>query len=364
MNQRIFALIGWMLIFALLAACGPSPEEIATMTASAWTPTPVPPTSTPVPTPIPIDLTVTITDEGGAPIEGASIVLPESGSDGPVLSDPQGMFSWTNLNGEKASLKASAQGYFPAEQSATLQHGPNEVNIALKRDPYAFLPSGACAAGETLLYSEDFQDGQTDIKHYADGPTQTPLGEAPDEAGNTVLVHDFTTPASDYSSWYNKNAAGERVEFGDAVWRMRFMISDETDWGVGWRDAGPNEFGGITTSQSSYGIYFNTGRHAGITRAIWDASGQPVPDSGLGFVDKVLILDPKVWHYLEISTYQGHIQVWLDGEFAVDAVDETLLPPGGFNIGKGNTGIMYFDAISVCGLSVPFAPMPSPIPAP
>ena len=58
--KRISALIGWILFVVTLAACGPSSEQIATMTASAWTPTPaatpIPPTSLPptsAPTTIP-----------------------------------------------------------------------------------------------------------------------------------------------------------------------------------------------------------------------------------------------------------------------------------------------------------------------
>ncbi len=52
--SRIFT---WGIVLFLLAACGPSPEQIATMTASAWTPT-LPPTNTPVPTNTPIPTTV------------------------------------------------------------------------------------------------------------------------------------------------------------------------------------------------------------------------------------------------------------------------------------------------------------------
>lgn len=62
--KRTVILIGGFLILALLISCGPSPEEIATMTASAWTPTSPPtitlaltntsvPTKTPVPTTAP-----------------------------------------------------------------------------------------------------------------------------------------------------------------------------------------------------------------------------------------------------------------------------------------------------------------------
>jgi hypothetical protein len=305
-------------------------------------------------------VTVTVVDEAsGVPIAGANLVFLELG-DTPAQTDAQGKFSWNNLAGEAATFQISAQGYIPAGDAITLQRGVNELTVKMRRDPFGVLPSEACAANETLLYVEDFQDGQTDIRHYSDGNTPTPLGDAPDEAGNTVLVHDFTTPVGDYSSWFNKTPSGELVEFGDAVWRMRFMITQETDWGLGWQKAGPNEFEGITTSESSYGIYFNSARHAGITRSIWNASGQPVPDAGLGRVDVVLILEPKVWHYMEISTYQGKIQVWLDGKAAVETTDTTPLPPGGFDIGRGNAGVMYFDAISVCGLISPFTSMPSP----
>ncbi len=57
--KRILTLIAGILIFTLLAACGSSPEQIAAMTASAWTPT-LRPTNTPVPTntPIPTDTPV------------------------------------------------------------------------------------------------------------------------------------------------------------------------------------------------------------------------------------------------------------------------------------------------------------------
>jgi hypothetical protein len=263
-------------------------------------------------------------------------------------------------------LSVSAQGYLPAQQAATLQRGVNEISIALKRDPYGLLPSTACAAGESLLYMEDFQGGQTDMAHYDGAPAPTPLGDVPDEAGNTILVHDFTTPKGDYSSYLTANkTTGGFYEFGDAAWRLRFMMTQETNWGLGWNAARANEFGGITTSQSTYTIGFNTNRHIVITRDIWDANGQPVHNIGKsGLADKIFILKPNVWHYIEISTYKGQLQVWLDGASIVDVMDDMPLPPGGFSIGKGDVGIMYFDAISVCGLSAPFSSILPPVPAP
>ena len=81
MNAKKSLLAILLLLGLLASACGPSAEQIATMTASAWTSTPKP-TSTPeptlTPTPMPYDLTVKVTDAGGSPIAGASVIFPQS----------------------------------------------------------------------------------------------------------------------------------------------------------------------------------------------------------------------------------------------------------------------------------------------
>ncbi len=77
MKQIFFAIL--LIAVLLLASCGPSVEEVATMTAAAWTATPMPtatPTLTPTPTPIPIDVTVKVTDQDGNPISGAKRDFP------------------------------------------------------------------------------------------------------------------------------------------------------------------------------------------------------------------------------------------------------------------------------------------------
>ena len=76
------------------------------------------------------------------------MVLPESGDDSPVAADDRGQVTWNNLPGEEGTLGVSAQGYFPAQQALSLERGPNEVTVALERDPYGLLPADACAAGE------------------------------------------------------------------------------------------------------------------------------------------------------------------------------------------------------------------------
>ena len=85
----------------LLTGCGPSAEQVATMTAAAWTPTPPPPPPTPTATPVPYDLTASVTDESGSPIENADILFAQSGSENVFKTDAQGKFGWSNLAGRQ-----------------------------------------------------------------------------------------------------------------------------------------------------------------------------------------------------------------------------------------------------------------------
>lgn len=154
--------------FILLAACQPSPEEIATLTASAWTPTP-PPTSTPLPTltstPVPYDLTVQVTDIEGNLIVGADITISELGDDALALQSTNnvGQVSWTNLPGDSVSLKAYAQGYLVQEISISIIPGENYFVLKLERDPFGLLVADWASEGQTVLFIEDFQDGEEDF---------------------------------------------------------------------------------------------------------------------------------------------------------------------------------------------------------
>ena len=68
------------IVVSMLAGCGPTEAEIATMTAAAWTPTPPPtstPAPTPTPTPIPYGLTVVVVDENQSPISSAEALVTE-----------------------------------------------------------------------------------------------------------------------------------------------------------------------------------------------------------------------------------------------------------------------------------------------
>ena len=344
----------------LLGACGPSPEEIAAMTASAWTPTPKPtstPPPTPTATPVPYDLTVTVTDTNGNPVAGAYVVFPESGSSEPVMTDDAGRAMWTNLNGPNVSLTVTAQGYFKGEQGAALERGPNEVIVNLERDPFGLLPSGACGAGESLLYVDDFQDGEAQGWRFDQKNIAAHLvGPAPDSEGNSVLTLDATK-----ITYYGNDAylGGARDEsFGDAVWRMRFMFTRPTAPSFTWHGSGPLEFGGQQYFHGEYGFYLAGGiSQIQLNRNLESGPNIVAPNPKLvtaGFKQTGL-----QWYQMEISTYQGHIQMWINGVKVIEYTDATPLPAGNMGIWIGeftdkSITVLYFDDMRVCGLSAPF----------
>ncbi len=333
-----------LLLVLVVASCGPSPEAIATMTASAWTPTPPPtatPTVTPTATPIPYDLTVNVLDAEGNPMSGASLTL--SGSDAPVLTEDGGVVSWTNLPAPEGSLTIAAPGYFASEQTFSLSRGPNELSITLERDPNGLLSSQACAPGETLLYVEDFQDGVgqgwPEIEYF----------------GNGWLVEEFTVePGNMVASNNNMQHHGhslQKMTFTDAVWRLRFLVNGRRALSFNWLQNNGIDIDGQRIDDARYQIVVDTDG-IGLRRLALPVVNVGVASGPGARADN--------WHVIEISTFQGRTEVWLDGRKNSAYTDPKPLPGGGiglallsFDTSKPDT-IVYFDNISVCGLSTPF----------
>lgn len=339
MKQKIVAV--WIALLILIAGCGPSPEEIATMTALAWTPTPIPPTATPTPTPIPYDLTLKVTDVDGNPVTNASVTLGESEL---VLTDANGVASWMNLDAPDGSVNVAAQGYFASAQTFSLKRGLNDFVVALERDLNGLLPSQACAPGETLLYLEDYQDGAAqgwpEMEFFANG----------------WLVEEFTAePGNLVASNNNMEHHGHSLQdmtFGDAVWRVRFFVSGRRLISFNWLENYNIDIEGQQIDNSRYQIVLDTDG-IGIRRLTLPVMNIGAA-SGRG-------AKAENWHTIEISTFQGRTEVWLDGQKNSGYTDPKPLPGGGiglefipFDTAKPGT-IVYFDNMSVCGLSAPFA---------
>jgi hypothetical protein len=370
--KRLFVTCGIAFLTLWLTGCGPSAEEVATMTASAWTPTPLP---TATPTPVPYDLTLTIVDQDGSPISGTSVSFPESGDDAPLPVDEKGQITWKNLPVSSGTLRISAQGYLPANQSLDLERGQNESVITLERDSYGILPSEACAPGETLLYVEDFQDGEAQGWSVGDGG-ETPnqpftVGPAPDDPNNQVLA--LAESNGEAGQWIGTNYYGDDPYanyYGDAVWRMNFQVNQPTTVALNWHEAGPSEFNNMEVSGTDYGIRLRGGAAnlVEVNRLIFGPDGAPLgSDQGGGQVaEGTFVLKPETWHFLELSTYQGHLQIWLNGKSEVDFQDPLALPPGTMGIWFGGqvdeplTSVISIDRITVCQLSAEFTSIAPP----
>ncbi|GJQ35637.1 MAG: hypothetical protein JETCAE01_16470 [Anaerolineaceae bacterium] len=356
MKLAMKIIIGGSLI--LMASCGPSAEEIATMTASAWTPTPTQTPIPPSPTPLPIDVTVTVMDESGAPVAGASISFPESGNDTPVLTDETGQVRWNDLPGETGTFNVTAQGYLPVSSNSALVRGPNEVTVTIQRDPFALLPSQGCAQGETFLYAEDFQDGKAqgwmEIEFGAPGWSIAPSAE---EAGDLILSAQYTDMVGDAPMISRLDG----MEFDNAVWRIQMLISktfSQENWfSLNWKQAlQPFTLGDKEIFDSRYQLPIGYNYFA--LRRLQ----QPVTNIGIAQSSA-----PKAgdWHIVEIATYQGVTEVWLDGKQKFEYEDPVPVPPGTMGLElwlQRSQTIVYFDDIFACDIDAPFVSIVPAVP--
>ena len=341
MKSKQLSLTLLLLLAFILGACGPSAEQIATMTASAWTPTPKPtntPPPTPTATPLPYDLTITVTDTNGQPIAGAFVIFPESGSDKPVVTDDAGHAVWTNLDGSNVSLTVTAQGYFKGEQGAALERGPNEVTVTLERDPFGLLPSDACGADETLLYAEDFQDGA--VTNWGTYPSGAEIKILPDAAveGNSFLSLDF----GDLDGQFTINSIAFQA---DIVRRLKYRPGDHSRFHVGWGGGGGPDAASIEIVISADEMRMN----------LW-GSGPAATLLGNGRPS----MQQGVWHLLELVTRGETIELWVDGVLNISTNHAPLTQGSNLYFGSNDLppeSIVSLDDISFCGLGATFESM-------
>lgn len=314
------------------------------MTASAWTPTPPPPTATPTATPVPYGLTAIITDESGAPIPGASIVLPQSGSEDPVLADESEKFTWPNLPGPDVSLKVSAPGYLPGQQSGSVDRGTSELAVVLKRDPFGLLPADACAPDEKLLYIEDFQDGRAQGWRNITGAVEFGAKNGwmlgPTEQGNNAVY---------FTGVYHDLDTLQDMTFDNVVWRLKVMTTGTDGFSfLNLKLSDPNPEGG-----TRYVVQWGATPELDLTR-------MQNPSPGAFSVGHSKFRATQGQRYnVEFSDYQGQVQVWIEGKKEIDYQDPKPIGPGVIslevNILKDPKTVYAFDDLSVCELTAPFS---------
>jgi hypothetical protein len=351
-----------ILIVVLLSGCGPSPEEqtatavALTATAATRTPTITPTftptptyTPTPTPTPIPYDLSVLVVDEDDMIIAGVKVTLSEIESEaGAQTTDDTGQVIWVDLPGDSVTLLINAQGYFFVETTEIIKRGANQVTIVMERDPFGQLPSEVCAPGEKLLYVEDFQDGHAegwqDIEFRAQG---WDLGPQPDIPEDIVILHWGTS-----STWTRY----EPVVFENSVLRFQYMITGPGQFAFHWHVApDPYEIEAGLVDDSRYQADFLQ------DKLYVHRITLPIQALVLQWSD---LWNPRgIWHNVEISTYDGVVEIWRDGHRLFFYTDPQPIPGGGLMIEAAETpdeeSVVFFNNFSVCELTAPFVPMPT-----
>lgn len=332
-KQKKFHISLLFLGMLLITACGLSPEEIATQTASAWTSTPVPPTSTPTPTPVPYDLTISVEDSGGNRISNAAIIFPESGDDEPMNTSDNGDLSWANLQGEHANFEVNAQGYYGQGVSETLVRGNNEITFTLERDPFQLLPSEVCQSGQEVLYIEDFEDGFAQGIEGLGRPAW--VFESDPELG-TVLVAVENTGEKGFTIFDDNY---ENIVF-------HFDIVRPMDVEIIWiriRQDNANSYIGVLHAE---------GRNAFLQREDEDGgAGSPWPGRNTSRPDGM------TWEHISLSAYEGLFDLWINNELLIGVTDPE--PYGSGNVSfymMDHTTPALIDNLVICGLTEPYDP--------
>ena len=327
----------------LLAACGPTAEELTATAQAAATQTAAA-APTPTSTPIPFDLKVKISDAAGNLLAGVTVKLNELGEAPEALqtSNDAGEATWANLPGENVTLKVSAQGYFSKDAAQTLQRGPNEMTVALERDPFGLLTQDACAAGETLIYAEDFQDkagqGWPEIEFNAAGWT---IEADPASEGNTILVARQGAPWT----WYNR----DNISLDNAVWRITYQYTGQAISHFNFRF--------VETAEESARYMYVGGAFSHLQRLQKDIPAIQVKNFSV----------PKKneWRRLEFAYFNGVVTIWLDGKELLVYNDPQPWTGGTINLEpypQSETEYFFYDNISLCGLTAPFQSISTPTP--
>lgn len=343
-SRKVIVLV--LLAALLVAACGPSEEEIAEMTAAAASPTPEP-TATPEPTPtatlVPIDVTVQVQDSAGTPITYALVSIPETGDDEPIELDEGGQLSLQDIDIESVTVLASAQGHIDTEQSASLERGPNEITITLEDDPFGLKPEDACLEGEESLYIEDFEDGEADNFQGITRPAW--LFEQTEDHGFVLTVD--SPEQGQYIALANN-------DFGNAIWRMDVRTTTgrvHLNWHQELDEANN------CCGQSRYLNVFWPGNQVFAVRFSQDGDRQ----FGNRFIPANL---EPVWQSVAITYLDGVIDIWVDDVLILGFDDDQPVANGSIGLEvppEGSPAPVSFDNLSVCSLSAPYVP-PTPEP--
>ncbi len=338
--MRPFSWIAGLALMAALGACVRPPPQAATLVARTLTSVPQPILTS---TPSQYDLILQVQDASGAPIPGADVVIPESGSSDAKQTDASGIVTWNGLGGPEATLIVSAPGYYRARQPTPLELGENQRVVVLLNNPHALLPAEACAPNEKMLYREDFEDGQAqgwpEITAAVNGQAENGWGIRAQADGNQTAsvtgIHESTDALQGFL-------------FDNVVWRLKVLALGYDGYFV--LDLKDAQASGTHTS---YAVKWGAGPFLSLVHMQAPQTGESAGK------ESTLRMVPGRWYYFEVSAFGSTVQVWVDGKSAVEYADPRPLPAGSIgleaHIFKDPNTAYFFDDLSVCELSAPFS---------
>lgn len=224
--------------------------------------------------------------------------------------------------------------YFPSDDGAS---DPLAAAVILND------PNQSCWEDEKPLYREDFQDDQAQGWPEIDFRAQNwDIVPDPENPENLVIQNPGTHEATTYLEGHT---------FDDAVWRLNFYKIGRPEYIFIWQHV-PDPYeskSGIVYSSDYSMAFLYDGTH-------FYRFAYPVPDVVLLGIPKTIA--NEVWHTIEISTYQGELEVWLDGKQLLSYQDPDPLPGGKLGLGlwlsRSAGSMVYFDNLTVCELNEPF----------
>ena len=255
------------------------------------------------------------------------------------------MANWTDLPpSDTATLEINVPGYYALSETVSLVKGDNDTIVTLERDPYGILAADACAPGETLVFIEDLQDGvmqgwdNLNARLQAGVPLLGIIDD-PDAEGNKLLMAE--SPGGENA--HVELGQYEARPFSDAVWRVDIKSWNNMHFHLQWL----NDNMGGNYIAFIYGQNENAGRLEKFTA---DTNFQV-------FTWNKRVGGDDQWHKVEISTYQGEYQLWIDGTLLGKWLDQDPILEGYLGIGMdlwSENSLAYYDNISVCELDAPF----------
>ena len=313
-NKSVSSIVLISAIVLLLAACAQATPE-------------------PTPTPILYDLDISVVDEDGAPVQATVDYEDES-----TTTAEDGTLSLSGLETSSPTLDVSAPGYFTNSVSQSLNPGANSLEVVMELDPNGLLLQNACAPGETLVYVDDFQDGDAE-EWQPDQPGGWTVEPDPDNPDDLVM----SATGSEGWAWLGGR---DTYSFDNVVWRMWMKYDDNPDMHLNFRfaesDYDSRYIIAVNANNANFGR-LQQGNHVQVMNISKPKNGE--------------------WHLWEISNFDGTVKVWVDRQEVATYDDPNPWPGGTVNIEPFpvSSANYYVNNVSICELSAPFVSIPKPV---